>query len=371
MARGTNTRNTEIQKIVEKIIEQRTIENITQEEISISFPLLQKAANEFLIEINIASNSSSHQTLMQKLQAITDKIKLLYGNMRASSTYTQQVLAAQHKFENALNNFLKRKIYLTYVEEDGNIIAYDEVAIEQIYQQATGNVGRGNINPNILKNITNVNNDTTSINKEIQKSVAKRQQVYLTAIQRWEENEEEKNKKYNPSFHTFYWRLFDDRHITGWTNKIDSRGVIAEGYAEAVINNEKDVLNTSIESSLFNLWHNYIKKDSIPAAVKGDITLKDDGSMQFAIKEGQFSTAKVGQYINLAYNITQLSNNITRQNFYLALPKLLSLGKTSSKIVDILNSEAEDIVFQLVKANLQGKKINSNQWNATVEILKN
>ena len=93
--------------------------------------------------------------------------------------------------------------------------------------------------------------------------------------------------------------------------------------------------------------------------------------MQFAIKEGQFSTAKVGQYINLAYNITQLSNNITRQNFYLALPKLLSLGKTSSKIVDILNSEAEDIVFQLVKANLQGKKINSNQWNATVEILKN
>ena len=60
-----------------------------------------------------------------------------------------------------------------------------------------------------------------------------------------------------------------------------------------------DVINSLIES-LKILYDNYIKKDSIPAAVKGDVVEKN-GYIQYAIKQGQFSTAKIGQYINLRF----------------------------------------------------------------------
>jgi hypothetical protein len=371
MAKRISVRNDALQKVVQNILEQQTSDSIVQDELSLSFPLLKKAANDFLKELENLSNLSSHQSLLQQMQNTSDKTNLLYGNMRSDSLYTRQVLKAQHEFEKKVNEFLNRKIYLTYVDEQGSVIAYDDIAVEQIYQQATGNVGRGNINPGAIRKATNIDKEVLDINKKIQKSVAKRKEVYLTAIQRWESNSSEGNKNYNPSYHTFYWRLNNSHNITGWTNKIDSRGVIAEGYAEAVINNKMDVLNNQKEVSLFNLWHNYIKKDSVPAAVKGDVVLADDGSIQFAIKQGQFSTAKIGQYINLAYNITRLSDNITKKNFYLALPKLLSLNKTTEKVVSILNNKVEDTMLQLVKMNLQGKKVGSEQWNITVDILKN
>lgn len=369
MAARANEKNIRIQEIVNEIIQKNTVETIADQESTITFAQLQKSANMFLNELALLSNAS-HGSLLQKMQKTSDMINLLYGEMRASSSYTQQVLQLQHHFENELNKFLNRTIYLTYVGEEGEIIAYDEVAIGQIYKQATANLGRGNINPKTLKSILSTDKQVKDVNESLRKSVSKRQQVYLTAVKRWESNGDEGNKKYNPSFHTFYWRLNKDNHITGWTGKIDSRGVIAEGYAEAVINNRTDVINSAMEISLFNLWHNYIKKDSVPAAVKGDVVLKDDGSIQFAIKEGQFSTAKVGQYINLAYNILQLSSDTTKQNFSLALPKLLSVGKTSNKIINIINKNAEDTVFQLVKANLSGKKLDSNQWKVAVEIIK-
>lgn len=370
MARKISERNAKIQEIVQEIVKNNTVETIAEQESKTTFIHLQKAANTFLNELALLSNTPSHGSLLQKLQTTSDMINTLYGDMRASSSYTQQVLHLQHQFENELNKFLNRTIYLTYVGEEGEIIAYDNVAVGQIYKQATANLGRGNISAKTLNSVLNTDKQVQDINETLRKSVAKRKQVYLTAVKRWESNSNEGNKKYNPSLHTFYWRLFNNNQITGWTEKITSRGIIAEGYAEAVINNSENVINSAMETSLFNLWHNYIKKDSVPAAVKGDVVLKDDGSIQFAIKEGQFSTAKVGQYINLAYNILQLSSDTTRQNFALGLPKLLSVSKTSDKIVNIINKNAEDTVFQLVKANLSEKKFNSEQWKMTVDIIK-
>ena len=186
------------------------------------------------------------------------------------------------------------------------------------------------------------------------------------AIERWKENSNEGIKDYDPSVKTFYWRI--NPPYLGWTSKIDTQGIIAEGYAEAVINNRNDVVNSALESSLKALWEKYIQKDSIPAAIKGDVIL-DGTNVQFAIKQGSFSTAKIGQYINLAFNITQLNDDIIVQDFYLALPKLLSLSNTANKIVSILNSKAQNAVEQIIRANLTGAKLNSAKWDSKVGLM--
>ena len=65
-------------------------------------------------------------------------------------------------------------------------------------------------------------------------------------------------------------------------------------------------MNDKIELGLKTLWTEHILKDSVGAAIKGDVVLTRNGHIQFAVKEGSFSTAKIGQYVRLAYNILQL-----------------------------------------------------------------
>lgn len=366
MARKPTERSIAIDSIVEEMVKKKTEEAVLKEEAEKTFEELKKASKNFISELGEASENFKKQELIEKIANIGD----LYFSMRHDSDYTRKVLASQHKFENALNKFLHRNIYLTYVDDDGNLVAYDEGAMEKIYSGAYGNEGRGNINPEILKDIINTDEIVNNINEKLRESANNRNRVYLKAISRWEKNNKEGEMEYSPSINTFYWRLYDKDHVTGHTNAIKTLGVIAEGYADAVINEEEDISNDSIELSLKNLWENYIEKDSTSAIIKGDVVLKADSSIQFAIKEGKFSTAMIGQYIKLAHNITKINKTVFMQDFKLALPKLLSIGKTSKNIIDILEGEANDISFKLVKSILSGKKLNSKGWIDAVDIMR-
>lgn len=320
-----------IQSMVHDDCKQRLAKDVYQIDQG-DFAGLQKAAIDFLTKVEIISDVYERGV---KNSQIKNKLKAVYEGMRQETSYTQNIVAMAHDFENAVNRFLGRKIYLSYVKEDGTFLFYDEANIGKLYAQATTNRGRGNISQGKL---FDANDLEESLQQSINESIAKRQRVYQSAIQRWEDSKGESYKK-----KTFYWQLTSRR---GFTDPIATKGIIAEGYANTVINEDPSINNTQLESSLSNLWSRYIKnkKDSIAAAVKGDVVLKTDensGRIQFAIKEGSFSTAMVGQYVNLAYNIQRLKP-LTIASLEANLPQLVKLTKATEKIVKSLNEEVEE-----------------------------
>lgn len=295
------------------------------------FNALQEKARLFLNRVYFLSNIYGNIVKKTKL---SDKIQDIYGMMKRELQYTRDITLLAHNFEISLNSFLGRTIYLTYVKQDGSLLFYGDANIAKLYNKVTRNKGRGNISKG---KIFDANDLDENLKRAIYNSQQKRYLIYQKAIQRWEKNKNELNKKYNPSKNTFYWRLADNHHITGWTSPIATKGIIAEGYAGAVINEDSDIINSKIETSLQQLWLKHIQADSIGGLVKGDIILKNNGDIQFAIKSGSFSTARLGQYINLAENIQQLQQ--------VSLEEL-----KNEKVLSILIRKHEQLTDSLVHA---------------------
>lgn len=295
---------------------------------------LKNAALIFLEQINKLS-WLNRNIIQQKI--IKSQMDTIYANMRQAEKNTQKALQLQHIFEKQLNDFLGRTIYLTYVNKQGNLYIYDDANIGKLYSSATVNTGRGNISASKLFDTMDIEKD---LKEKIQYSIRNKAAVFRAAVARWEKEKTQTVKDYNPSKNTFYWRLYD-YHISGWTKPFSNRGWIAQGYAGAVINEDKDVSSSNLEESLKNLYEKHMKQDSIGAAIKGDIKLDDNGNIQFAIKSGNsFSTAKFGQYIRLAYNITQIKI-LTPSQLESVLPKLVNFSKITDEIIKAANSYGE------------------------------
>lgn len=304
------------------------------------FQGLQNAAKLFLENVQIVSDM--YRDALSK-SSLKSKITDLYKNMRAETSYTQKVLKYQHMFEVALNQFLGREIYLTYVTDSGNLNFYGDANIGKLYETATANRGRGNISASSLFDANDLQED---IKKDITESMMNKTMVYQTAIKRYRNNDDEEHMNYNISKKTFYWWLQYHKKLGGWTDPIVNEGPIAEGYAGAVINQDKEINNGKIESSLAILWNRYIGKDSIGAAIKGDIVYKNNGNIQFAVKKGSFSTAMVRQYLILAYNILQIKQLTAAE---LSNPTVFnSLVRMSKRTDAILEAIKEDVLDELL-----------------------
>lgn len=357
------TKNSQIVSLIEKELKNRTSKDISENEVQ-AFAALQEGARKFLRIVQEQIQVIEHQDVIKEMQETKNVFSLLYGGMRSSSNITQQILLAQHDFEKVLNTFLNREIYLTFVTEDGSILVQDDVATGKIYQQATANAGRGNISIDAALNYQSIDQKVKDINAEIQKEVRRKQLVYQTAISRWNENQDNTKQTYKK----FYWIKNNTRR--GWSQKIDNQGRIAEAYAQAVIarRDNKDISNTNIEGSLEILSQYYIGRDNIPAALKGDITV-EGSNIQYAIKANRASTARVGQYIKLAYNIGRINKTVLQRDFYIALPRLISLSNTANKIVDLLNNESGAAVDSIIQSALGGTKVNSIAWNYVTNII--
>lgn len=361
------TRKEAINQIVENVLKKEAEKDICDQE-QLAFITLKAAAKQFLNSVQQQSEMLTHQSLVQQMEGTKALRDMVYANMKNSTIYTRNILEAQHQFEMVLNNFLNRKIYLTYIEDDGTLIAHSDAAVNELYKNyATANEGRGNLTASHIQQVLDLNKNMSVINEELKKRAASKRGVYMTAIERW--NGKPADMHYKPREKTFFWRIAHNK--IGYTSPIQKQGIIAEGYAEAVIANDNTISDASDnlkELSLKILYDNYIKKDSIPAAVKGDVVEKN-GYIHYAIKQGQFSTAKIGQYINLAYNISLLKDDTLRRDFALALPKLVSFSQVSQKIVQIINEDAENAVTEIIKTNLQNVKFNSNSWIEKVELM--
>lgn len=341
-----------IQKELAELIDQGTIND---------FNTLQNAARNFLNDAQVLSN------IYQKgISSITIKNKIteLYKGMREDSQYAQRMLEYQHEFENHLNEFLGRKIYLAYVTENGHIHYYDDANIGKLYQEGTANRGRANISKS---KIFDANDLTDNLKSVIDKSEKARIEVYREAVKRYEKNDSEKSMHYSPSEKTFYWWktekevLKKKRELGGVTDKILNKGIIAEGYAGAVINEDAHVVNSKIELGLQTLWTEHIAKDSIGAAIKGDVILDSNGHIQFAIKEGSFSTARIGQYVRLANNILQMdfldASVLERPDVF---KRLTGNSKNLEEYLDAIELESAQIGEEKFKDTFSSKSMKIN-----------
>ena len=370
---AADIKRSEIEKIVTEITTKAVLEEETE-----AFNELKLASEKFLKEIQTASYLSSTDDLITQMTTMQGKVSVFYSNMRNvyDSDYTRKVLKLQHEYENALNKFFEREIYLTYVDENGNIIAYGDEAIGKVYEKATRNAGRGNLNKKALEDVTNFNSEMDEINRKLAKSAEARRNVYLTAIYRWEFYEHNGEKEVKTAnypnenyFHRYYWQKTNNSY--GESKRISSRGVIAEAYADAVINENKSLLgNLEGDSGALSALNNLIEKDNIPASLKGDIVLDSNNKIQFAVKEGNFSTAMIGQYINIAYNITKIIAT-NKTELILALPKLVKNNNIADGIVNAINNKGvEEAINYILSANLGQKKVGGNSWKKTVNMLK-
>lgn len=348
------------------------------------FDTLKDAAEKFLQEmktLNLKDGANyNHQKILNNLiksaqvesngnLKINEEELTLYTQKKekiSQEKYIQSSLVLAHKFENSLNEYLNRRIFLTYVTEKGEIIAFNEGYTEEIYNEVSGKKGAtGSINiskkkiEKYKKEIEDENNNKkdkfiSDLNKKIQNIAQRKNKVFTKAIFRWEQNKGNTDNRY------YYWTI---NKKNGITDIIPNRGYIAEGYADAVINNDIQVTNNKINSSLKRLWEAHIYPESIPAPVKGDIVQKfikninqNHTSLQFAIKYGSASTASVSPYIYLANNIIQLNTAPNKDYFKLALPLLVK--KSGTDITEIrkdLEASAkatkdnmEKLVYQMV-----------------------
>lgn len=330
----------------EQVVYNSIIENTPPDLVKVDegdFIQLKNAAEIFIQKVEDMINRMKHTEMTINGSTIKKGIQDFYKFMRQSSTFTQEALVLQHTFETQLNGFLGRTIYLTWVSDDGHMLFFDNANIGKVYANVTANRGRGNISASKMKQIGDINDLEDTLQKKIQQSQQLRSHVYQVAVARWSSNSNEGVKAYNPSNKTFYWRLHDNYHITGWTDPISSKGVIAQGYAGAVINEDPNVISSNLQNSLKVLYENHIQKDSLGAAVKGDVVLDSNGHIQFAVKEGSFSTARFGQYLNLAYNTLQIKQ-ISVEEYKQYLPKLVRVSKVANNIIRDINLKVEQEV---------------------------
>lgn len=357
------------------------------------FEILKNNAREFLQQMKNLNNSIgkinyNHQELLNSLiestrieangkPQIDQKDITLYIRERKNirqKRYIQVSLILAHRFENSLNEYLNRRIFLTYVTKEGEIIAFNEGQTEAIYNEVskkkktTGSINLSKSKINEYKKKSNEEDKQlmSTLNNEIQEIAKNKNKIFQKAIKRWEKNKGSKDNRY------YYWNYKKQGpHIT---DIIPNRGYIAEGYADAVINKDNYVRNDYIESSLYRLWKAHINPEAIPAPVKGDVVQKfienlnqneqNYTSLQFAIKYGSASTASVSSYIYLANNIIQLNIAPDKDYFKLALPLLVKqdninvrqdLEASSDKINNNMKKLIDQMVDRIVKDSTTDK----------------
>lgn len=336
------------QVVIEQALLEITSETLPEVEKG-DWQALQVMANVFLEKVHqinlIARDAINKRPISSELQAI-------YYAMRTVDNFSAQVVSLQHEFESRINSFLDRTIYLAYVMQDGGISFLDEAHIGELYQHVTKAYGRGNISAGAMIESQDLEVDLL---KKVQNSMAQRQQVYTTVLGMVQDPDNDRR---------FYWHELNENHKRArkYTVSFPNMGPIAEGYVGAVINEDGAVTNAGATSqawyrSLKALYWNHINFDSIPAVVKGDITWDLNGNIQFAVKTGSFSTARFGQYVRLAINITRIPA-LTTEQFRQALPKLTQMSKTARQIENLAKEGSTEKIDEIAQQIASKYKLN-------------
>lgn len=324
-----------------------------QIELKGDFQSLRVAAEAYINLVEYLSEtyqSIGHKTtLAQKISA--------WGNyMHDSEEYSRMMLRLTHFFEERLNAFLGRTVYLAYIDKDGNFSFLDQAQVETLYQKAKKSdpkKARGTIRG---QDVPNLNQLPSELKEKMNQSIALRQPVFAEAMRRYGEPAEPPSsdgKKYKAEENlpnTFYWWVSKNRLHHNESNVVPSR--IKEAYAEIVINETPETgvgsqsfLNRpSLMDTALMILDGYIESDWIEPAVREDIVKIDsNGDIQFSIKStskvsGVFHSAGIRPYLRLAYNILSMPRDLTEQEFKKYLPGLIKLDSVSNLILQAIET---------------------------------
>lgn len=313
-----------------------------------------------------------------------DKAKLLYQEMKTDQILTQKLTVIQFELEAALNKFLGRDIYLTWVNtKTGKVIFKNENTLlknEDFIKKIKAGEGRGKVSAeDISKNP--INEAIKDIQKQIDDGVEKWKPVYTTAIQRFNEmvgklngsKDERKRKKDRRSvlkkkidnkkatkeekkeyeelkeISYFYYNERKDKDEETNHSKVLSnyggRGRIAEAYIDIIMAPKSGDNSVSTLPAQLRRLNEHINVDRVSAIVKGDVVLKSNSLIQFAVKTGNFQMASFGQYYKFANNIKRIWDSgylLTEKTLTKYLAKFADKAEVKLKLEEVAIKRAEE-----------------------------
>lgn len=299
------------------------------------------------------------------------KATVLYKSMKNDQILTQKLINLQFNLESALNKFLGRKIYLTWVTENGDFLLKDEDTLLEsgFVKQITKNEGRGNISKSTMKELMENSKDTPikGLSEDIQKQIndhqAKWKEVYKSAIERFDEVTK-KIKKDEETSSFFYYNKdilwSKDGNRSKKITVAGAHGRIAEAYIEVLMaphkddNRNKNNKNEKLLSDNLSILNSHIGKDNIPAIVKGDVIFNNNSSIHFAVKEGSFSTARFAQYYKFAYNLSILKAKgnqyfLTKEELTSYLKPMATRQNAGEELVKAINKVGRDKMSEVLE----------------------
>lgn len=332
---------------------QITAQDLEQNQIQ-EFNALKTEAYNFLQEID---KENAVYTNIMKKKSLQSKLEAMYIAMRRSTLRSRTLMTKAHHFEKKVNEFIGRSVHLAYVTEEGQLLIADEANIGKLYMQGTKNMGRLNISQSKAKKfLKNAQEDAlTDLRDQLKIVSSHKANIYKIALQRWANSTPSDTLMLDgDKWHdknVLWWNYSTAKHsyFTKMGKYYKTKGLIAEGYVSAVVEQDNLVNNRDIEASIARLVLAHIDPNSTPALQKGDIVLKGDGQVQLAVKSGSFSSAMLGQYIRLAINI-QTIPPLSAKDFQTNLENgtLLNASDLYKKIL----TAADETITEMLKKEI-------------------
>lgn len=311
-----------LKKIIQATEEQS--KDIISRTCALPFTELQQQAKLFLMNLNSIYQSDKSEAGLYRIhnkgQSNESRTLMRLWNLYRNKETSQALALIQQTFSLALDSYLGRQIVLTYVDnKTGQLLLYTEEGEMAILEKVGKNAGRANFTSGAWKTAEQLKTLPAELNpgteedliQLVQISAAKRSEVYRTGYNRYNRVNQQGPKQ--DQIHTNLRKRYYIRHDNDsiyFPPDPFSLGEMAEAYANAIIQDDDDIQNSNMESSLWTLWERYIKghKDSVAAILTGDIKIGNNGKVSLAIKGQNASTAKIGQYIVAALKITEMDN---------------------------------------------------------------
>lgn len=331
---------------------------------------LVKKAEWFIKQIQIITQEIEHK------EKFFDKPLAYVGEVFLKNrTALQKAVEQQYLFEQAVNNFLGRKIHFAWIDvKTGEIYFTDEISAIDIYKTAdvqskgnktssyTGKVYRSNVLNNVGQEINFLEGQ---FKERVNNRVAQHQMLLKTIFARWRQNQDKKNPYYKEHKDTVYWedapkgviRKYNKTRtrLWNWSTKMN-RGYISQEFVNFIFNDTIVYGLTEWDIGSFMMRNELPeKKNAIPGIVKGDIIVRDtNDTVQIAVKSGQFDTASIGPYLRVAFQIIDLYynlNSLTVDNVQEILKSLAPNGKYSQTVTEKGRKKAEEIIQNILPKN--------------------
>lgn len=283
----------------------------------------------FLKRIEIISNNNNWSLVSN------DSLLGLKTIMHEKQNDLKNLIDAQYRFEDAVNDFLDREISFVYMTEDGTpLFATGKKAIS-FYTSAVpgssdykGKIQLTKTQKGSLKGLKKFFKDSDFIERVDQK-LRDHQGLYTEILRRFDINADSKREYFKSKDYdrTIWWRIppSDEKPLLNkmnenetkyqWTRNFPNRGHVVENYLNFIFNSKADenykYLGENDEPQLGSFLIRHMRDaDRVPGIVKGDIELDVNGeNIHLAVKSGIFDTASIGPYISTAYQIVELFHN--------------------------------------------------------------